>query len=108
MARVGSAHDLAAPSPHATGVSTGPANITTIPPPAAATNPDGVAAAACFISAKTTNVRITFDGSDPDDSPGNGLVLPAGGNPVYFPFAKTIKFMSDVAGTSELNVLWLA
>jgi hypothetical protein len=108
MARVGSAHDLASPNPHAVGVSTGPSDVFTFTAPSAAVNPDGISAVACFISAKTTAVRVTFDGSTPDDSPANGLVLPANGNPVYFPFAKQIKFCSDVAGNSEVNVLWLA
>ena len=108
MSRIGSAHDLAPSTPHEAATSTGPGNVQTIAPPAHPTNPDGTDAAACFVTVKTTAARVTFDGSTPDDSPPVGLVIPAGTIPVYFPFAKTINFMSDVAGNSELNVLWLS
>jgi hypothetical protein len=86
-------------SVHETASSTGTADKKTITKPP---NANGM-----FLSAKTTNVRVTFDGTDPGAGVAPGLIIIQGAQPVFFPFATDIEFVSDSAAASELNVLWV-
>lgn len=84
---------------HATASSTGTADKKTILKPTVANG--------MFLSAKAFNVRVTFDGTDPGAGVAPGLIIIAGAQPIFFPFATDIEFVSDIAGTSELNVLYI-
>lgn len=86
-------------SADAFATSTGTGDIKTLVPPKNAN--------ACEISAKTTNARVTFNGVNPGAGTAPGQVIAAGAQPVLFPFAHTIKFVSEAAANCELNVLWL-
>lgn len=86
-------------SVHESATSTGTANKQTI------TKPPG--ANGMFLSAKTNNARVTFDGTDPGAGAAPGLIIAAGAQPVFFPFATDIEFVSEAAANSELNVLWV-
>lgn len=99
MPRVGQAYFVRPDNTaHDTATSTGTANKQTLVKPAGATG--------MFLSATTTNARCTFSGEDPVAS-SLGLVIVAGGAPVYFPFASDIEFVSEAAANSVLSVLWL-
>lgn len=87
-------------TPHKSAVSTGVADVKTITKPEYA---EGM-----YLCAKTIAARVTFDGSTPDPAVQNGQVIPAGGLPVFFPFAVSTKHCSDVAGNSELDVLFVS
>jgi hypothetical protein len=84
---------------HESATSTGTADIKTITKPP---NANGM-----YLSAKTNNARVTFDGTAPGAGVAPGLIIVAGAQPVFFPFATDIKFVSEIAGNSELNVLWV-
>lgn len=86
-------------SVHEAATSTGTANKQTLTKPRNAT--------AMMLSAKTNNARVTFDGTDPGAGVAPGLIVIAGAQPVFFPFATDIEFVSEAAAASELNVLWL-
>lgn len=86
-------------SVHESATSTGTADKKTITKPP---NANGM-----MLSAKTTSVRVTFDGTDPSVASAIGLLIVAGGQPVFFPFATDIEFVSEAAASGELNVLWL-
>lgn len=85
---------------HASATSTGTANKQTITKARGAT--------AMMISAKTNNARVTFDGTDPGAGVAPGLIIQAGQQPAFFPFARDIEFVSEAAANCELNVLWLS
>lgn len=87
---------------HQTATSTGTANIQTITPPNDA--------AACLITVETTAARITFDGESPGAGAAPGLVFPTALAPVFVPLGKgaTIKFASNAAGNSIVQVLFLS
>lgn len=84
---------------HEAATSSGTGNKQTITKPSSATS--------MMLSAKTNNARVTFDGTDPGAGAPPGLVIVAGAQPIFFPFAADIEFVSEIAGNSELNVLWL-
>lgn len=84
---------------HDAATSTGTGNKLTLARPAWAN--------ACMLSAKTNNARVTFGGEDPGAGAAPGLIIVAGAQPVFFPFATDIEFVSEAAANSELNVLWL-
>jgi hypothetical protein len=83
---------------HKTATSTGVADVKTIAKVEGSTG--------MWISAKTTAARITLDGETPNPATPLGQVIPAGLAPQFFPFAADVKVCSDVAGNSELNVLY--
>lgn len=102
MSRTFMAYDLAttsAGSGHQAATSSGTGNKQTITKPARAN--------AMLLSAVTTSARCTFDGTDPGAGVAPGLVIVAGAQPVFLPFASDIEFVSNAAGNSELNVLYL-
>ena len=84
---------------HESATSTGTGNKQTLTKPP---NANGMS-----LSAKTNNARVTFDGTDPGAGVAPGLIIIAGAQPVFFPFATDIEFVSEIAGNSELNVLWV-
>lgn len=84
---------------HEAATSTGTGNKQTITKPKNATS--------MMLSAKTNNARVTFDGTDPGAGAAPGLIVVAGAQPVFFPFATDIEFVSEAAANAELNVLWL-
>ena len=92
----GPVYDVPDQGAHATDNSSGTADVKTIVPPNGATG--------CVVCVETNGCRATFDGSAPDAT--NGLPINVGG-PVWLPFASTIKFVSRVAASSHLRVLWL-
>jgi hypothetical protein len=47
-----------------------------------------------------------LDGETPNPATPLGQVIPVGLAPQFFPFAADVKVCSDVAGNSELNVLY--
>lgn len=103
MPRIGHAYNLAlqtGESVHEAATSTGTADIQTLTKPPGAT--------AMILSAKTNNARVTFDGTNPGVSAAPGLVIIAGAQPWFAPFATDIEFASEAAANCELNVLWLA
>jgi hypothetical protein len=59
-----------------------------------------------YLSAVTTSARCTFSGEDPVAS-SLGQAIIAGAQPMFFPFATDIEFVSEVAGNSILSVLWI-
>lgn len=95
----GLANRSAGESVHESQTSTGTADKKTITKAAGAT--------AMVLSAKTTNARVTFDGTDPGAGVAPGLIVVAGAQPLLLPFATDIEFVSEAAANSELNVLWL-
>lgn len=95
-----SSYDVHGTSSHASATSSGTADKQTL------VKPDR--AVAMLVSVKTTDARVTFDGTDPGAGVAPGLVFKAGQQPYLVPFAKTIEFVADAAGNSEVNVLWLA
>lgn len=84
---------------HKSDTSTGTADKKTITRPSRAN--------AMILSVVTTSARATFDGTDPGAGVAPGLVIVAGAQPVFLPFATDIEFVSNTAGNSELNVLYL-
>lgn len=82
---------------HVQQTSTGTADVKTFTKPALAT--------ACFITVETTNARVTFGGDTPDAS--NGLIVLKDSQPLYFPVAADIKFVSTAAANCIVNVMWL-
>ena len=97
--RAYNSYDVIGTGSHASDTSTGTADKKTITAP--------VRANAMLISVKTTDARVTFDGVDPGAGIAPGIIVKAGQQPYLFPFAKTFEFVSDTAGNSEVNVLWL-
>lgn len=87
-------------SAHDNAVSTGTGDLKTLAAPRWAN--------ACFLCVETSNARVTFSGEDPGAGVAPGLIIVAGGQPVFFPFAHDIEFVSEGPGSSEMNVLWLA
>lgn len=87
-------------TPHKAATSTGTGDVKTITKPEYAMG--------MYVSAKTTAARVTFDGSAPNPGTSNGQVIPAGGIPVFFPFAVDVKFCSDIAGNAELDILYVS
>lgn len=83
---------------HKTATSTGVADVKTIAKVEGSTG--------MWIGAKTTAARVCFDGETPNPATPLGLVIPAGGDPKFWPFAVDVKVCSDVAGNSELSVLY--
>lgn len=86
-------------SVHLAATSSGTGNKQTITKPSRAN--------AMLLSAVTTSARVTFDGTDPGAGVAPGLVIVAGAQPVFLPFASDIEFVANTAGNSELNVLYL-
>lgn len=100
MARIHSAYSLAGRSGddvHVSATSTGTANVQTVTAPATATG--------FFINVETNGLRFTLDGTTPDAT--NGLMLPTGAVPQFFPIGATIKFVSQAAGNAVAHVLWV-
>lgn len=63
------------------------------------------AAQGCFITVTTAMAYMTFDNTAPSAT--NGLAVPSGTAPIFFPFAgKKIKVLSSAA-SSIVNVLWV-
>lgn len=86
---------------HAGATSTGTGNKQTLLKPSWAN--------ACYLSAKTNNARVTFSGEDPGAGATPGLIIISGAQPVFFPFATDIEFVSEAAAAnSTLDVLWIA
>lgn len=85
-------------SPHAQETSTSTSDVKTLTPPAGA---HGV-----FLTVTTNGCTMTFDASTPSSS--NGLAFPKDGVPAFFPLGTaTIKFISQAAGNSVVNALWV-
>lgn len=84
---------------HKVATSTGVANVANIAKVEGST--------AMIVCAKTNNARCTFDGEAPAVG-GPGLIIVAGAQPVILPFASNISFCSEIAASSELDVLYLS
>lgn len=97
MARVGMAYDITRSSPHAQATSTGTGDPKTL------TAPDN--ATGVFMTVLTTDARVTFDGTTPTSS--NGLIVPDGGLPTFFPLGRDIIFTSTAGANSVVDVLWI-
>lgn len=98
MPRANMTYDIAQADTHDSATSTGTANVQTITAPASAN--------ACMVSAETNGARLTFDGGTPDAT--NGLMIAAGGAPLFIPLGRDIKFVSQAAANSVVHVLWLS
>lgn len=57
-----------------------------------------------FISVRTANIYITFDGTTPSAT--NGIAVAFGVNAVYFPIAKSFKAFGSAA-SCPTAVLWV-
>ena len=88
-------------APHAQATSTGTGNVQSLTPDAGAH--------ALLITAATNGCYVTFDGSTPSST--NGLALAKDGLPLFLPLvpqaSDALKFASQAAGNSVVNVLWL-
>jgi hypothetical protein len=65
-------------------------------------------ASALDISVETTNIRVTFDGTDPSAASAPSLVFPYGQVPVFRPVGPgtTIKFCSTAGTPAVLQILY--
>lgn len=86
-----------ATTPHVQASSSGTADVQTLTPP------EGARAA--LITVETTNCYLTADGSTPSAT--NGLQLVKDGLPFLLPVPQPLKFASEAAAASKVNVLWI-
>lgn len=95
-------------TPHVQGSSANTATPATVGTPKASTGAQK--ASAVYLSARTNNAYVTFDGSVPTAA--NGLEVVAGAQPVRLPLppeSVDIKFCSaNAAAASILNALFVA
>lgn len=86
---------------HATATSTGTSNSQTFTPPA---NAKGF-----YVTVATNGCYMTFDGTAPSST--NGLAIPSGVAPLFFPFVPAassgIVVRSQAAANSVVNVVWV-
>lgn len=86
---------------HATATSTGTSNSQTFTPPSGAHG--------FYVTVSTNGCYMTFDGTAPSST--NGLSIPAGVAPLFFPFAPQasngIIVRSQAAANSIVNVCWV-
>ncbi len=60
-----------------------------------------------YVTVSTTSCYMTFDASTPTST--NGLTVPAGTAPIFFPFAPaTITVRSSASANSIVNVTWVS
>lgn len=83
---------------HAQATSTSTSDVQTVSAPTA----DGKG---CYVTVSTNGCYMRFDGGTPSSTA--GLAFPKDGTPVFFPTASSIKFVSQAAGNSVVNVFWV-
>ena len=59
----------------------------------------------CYITVSTNGCYMTFDGTTPSSTA--GLAFPKDGVPAFFPVGDTIRFASQAAANSVVNVVWV-